>query len=98
MVEILNPKMNNLLINSFYLGIEEGVREWVYRLRNTGINTECSCHHEGYIQCQTLDPTDDIKKIKTIFLENNIEEFEIEIYIKGYQFSTLEIKSPIFTG
>jgi len=47
----------------FYLEIEEGVREAVRALRNAGINTECSCHHEGYIQCQSTDPTTEQRRI-----------------------------------
>jgi len=88
--------MKDYLTTVFYLNIEEQVRVWVHRLRNIGINTECSCHHDGYIQCQTLDPTTEIERIKTVFLENNIEDFEIRITIKGCHFSTLEIRSPVF--
>lgn len=84
------------LKNAFYLGIEEGVREWVYRLRNAGINTECSCHHEAYIQCQTVDPTEEIRRIKSVFLEHKVEDFEIRIQAKGCCFSILEIWSPVF--
>lgn len=32
--------------------IEEPVRDLVKYLRNNGINTECSCGHDMYIQCQ----------------------------------------------
>jgi len=30
--------------------IEPEIRELVYRLRNSGINTVCSCGHEMYVQ------------------------------------------------
>jgi hypothetical protein len=76
--------------------IEEGVRQWVYLLRNVGINTECSCHHKGYIQCQTLDPTTEIFRIKSVLLENGIEDFDISIIHKGTKCSSLEIHSPSF--
>ena len=33
---------------------EEGVRDLVKYLRNNGVNTECSCHHDMYIQCQYI--------------------------------------------
>ena len=82
--------------NSFYLKIEEGVREWVYKLRNHGINTECSCHHDGYIQCQTLDPTEEIRIIKSVLMENNVEDFNIVITITSWKFATLVIRSPHF--
>jgi hypothetical protein len=34
--------------------IEEPIRDLVKYLRNSGINTECSCGHDMYIQCQCL--------------------------------------------
>ncbi len=80
----------------FYHEIESGVREWVFWFRNAGVNTECSCHHKGYIQCQILDPTSDVMKIKGIMMEHNILDFEIEIKYRGFDFSIMEIRSPYF--
>ena len=34
--------------------IEEPVRDLVKYLRNNGVNTECSCGHDMYIQCQLI--------------------------------------------
>jgi hypothetical protein len=90
-------KNNQLINNNFYAQIEEGVREWVFKLRNSGINTECSCHHEGYIQCQCLDPTTEISVIQSLFLEHNIEDFTIDVKVQGV-FKSLEIRSPIFNS
>lgn len=81
---------------SFYNEIESGVRRFVFLLRNSGINTECSCHHEGYIQCQTIDPTTEISRIKTVMIEEGIEDFEIEIRETGLYYSVLNIRSPAF--
>lgn len=81
---------------SFYNEIESGVQQFVFLLRNAGINTECSCHHKGYIQCQTLDPTTEVGRIKTVMIEEGIEEFEIEILYRGLDYSMLEIRSPAF--
>lgn len=81
--------------HTFYLEIESGVRHFVFLLRNAGINTECSCHHEGYIQCQTLDPTTEIRIIKTVMIEEGIEDFEIEIHTSLY-WSHIMIRSPAF--
>ena len=64
----------------FYQIIELGVREWVRKLRDGGINTECSCGHEGYIQCQSLDPMNDIQKIKDILHNNGLWEYTIELH------------------
>lgn len=81
----------------FYKSLESGVRRLVFLLRNEGINTECSCHHEGYIQCQTLDPTNEIRIIKSILWEEKIEDYEIEIRHKGMNTSScLTIRSPAF--
>ncbi len=81
----------------FYNEIETGVRHFVFLLRNEGINTECSCHHEGYIQCQTNDPTTELRRIKTVMIEEGIENYEIEIRYSGApNVSSLNIRSPAF--
>ena len=60
--------------------IEEGVREAVKRLRNRGINTECSCHHDMEIQFQVLDPTTELREIFNAFAEDGFcPLFEVEI-------------------
>lgn len=84
---------------NFYLEIEPKVRYWVYLLRNAGINTECSCEHEGYIQCQTLDPSTEIKRIITCFSINGLATYDIDIRVRCTNdslFSTLEIRSEKF--
>lgn len=40
---------------NFYGGLEDRVRNLVYVLRQHGINTECSCHHDGYVQVAAHD-------------------------------------------
>lgn len=63
----------------FYADIEAGVRPWVKTLRDAGINTECSCGHEGYIQCQVLlNPEAEIERIKRVLREAGLKEFRIE--------------------
>ena len=80
----------------FYHEIESGVRRFVFLLRNSGINTQCSCHHDGHIECQTFDPTTEVQRIKTIMIEEGIEDFEIEIRYTGLNWSILTIRSPAF--
>lgn len=87
---------NNQINNNFYESVEEGVRKIVFLLRNAGINTECSCHHDGYIQCQTLDPTTDVMRIKAVMAECNISNFTIKIKYEGFHFGTMDIYSPSF--
>jgi hypothetical protein len=46
---------SSMRVNDWYVNtIEAPVRELVYFLRNNGFNTECSCGHEMYIQCQYI--------------------------------------------
>ena len=84
-------------LTDFYMEIESGVRRLVFLLRNDGINTECSCHHKGYIQCQTIDPTSEIRIIKSILWDEKIEDYEIEIRHEGMNISScLVIRAPAF--
>lgn len=85
--------------NMFYSGLEDGVREYVRHLRNIGINTECSCHHEGYIQCQVLDPTEELRKLKTLFMVIGLTDYEIKFTSKQIDrchFDLMMITSPKF--
>ena len=92
------PEMTDL---QFYGEIEEGVRGWVKLLRNAGLNTECSCHHEGYIQCQSLDPTTEIDRIRRAFC-GKIDRYTITIIYQqtgmdaAYWSQSLNIQSPVF--
>ena len=40
--------------SEFYNAIEEPVRELVRRLRDSGVNTVCSCGHEMYVQADLI--------------------------------------------
>lgn len=92
------PEMSEL---HFYGDVEEGVREWVRLLRNAGLNTECSCHHEGYIQCQSLDPTTEIDRIRRAFF-GKVHQYKIEVLYEqtgndaAYWHQHLIITSPTF--
>jgi hypothetical protein len=87
---------------TFYSHIENGVRDWVRRLRDVGINTECSCGHEGYIQCQSLDPINDIQKIKDCLHEHGLWHYTIQFsyssFGKDYTgwSQSIEIRSKAF--
>lgn len=83
--------------------IEEPLRDIVRILRNNGINTECSCGHEKYIQCQYL-LDGDVRTINSLLfnyfhkLGMNEPDFTISVrhqVIKGHQYSSLEVKFPI---
>ena len=70
--------------DEFSSTIENGVREWVLWLREAGINTECSCGHEGYIQCQSLDPLTEIGRIKAVLHEHDLWDYKIELTYQAY--------------
>lgn len=59
--------------------IEPEVREVVRALRNNGINTTCSCGHEMYIECQTLDQNTELSTIYCVMIELGIEFYHVEI-------------------
>ena len=88
--------------NQFALELEDGVREWVLRLRAAGINTECSCGHEGYIQCQSIDPPTEIERIKAVLHDHGLWEYEITwtytAFAKDYSGwrQSIEIRSKMF--
>jgi len=76
--------------------IEEPVRDLVRILRNNGFNTECSCGHRMYIQCQYItDGT--LQQLDTLLFNNGCRDYEINVVItrtNGYLSSSLEIKLP----
>ena len=60
--------------------IEAGVRDLVYLLRNNGINTECSCEHEKYIQCQYM--TDgSLQIINRLLSDAGVRNYTIDVKI-----------------
>lgn len=82
--------------------IEFPVREIVKNLRNQGINTECSCGHRLYIQCQTIDLDREINIIFNVLITMGIKKYVVDVYIDynsdiGY-FKSLEIRFPDKNG
>ena len=64
--------------------IEEPIRDIVKYLRNNGINTECSCGHEMYIQCQYI-ADGNIKELHDLlccYLYKNNRKKNYEINVK----------------
>ena len=91
--------ISNLFENNWYeKNIEKGVRELVFYLRNNGFNTECSCEHEKYVQCQYILDGEIMRLLNILsnyFHEKNIPcdyEVDIRIIVKdGHQYPTLNI-------
>lgn len=61
----------------FFDELESGVREWVRKFRDAGINTTCSCHHEGYIYCQSSDPIEEVLRIRELM--TTVRNYDIEV-------------------
>jgi hypothetical protein len=81
--------------------IEEGVRKAVFALRNAGINTVCSCHHDGYIQCETFDAKEELRTIYDVMFDLRIKDYSVEIrrsVLDYHPYDKLEIRSPSFFG
>lgn len=80
--------------------IEEGVRDLVKLLRNNGFNTECSCHHDMYIQCQfMLDG--ELMNLHNLLCNNGYENYEVTVQIKCVDlvpFTNLNIQLPKIEG
>lgn len=83
----------------WYSQMESGVRDWVNIFRNVGINTTCSCHHKGYIQCESLDPTTEITTIRNVFMELEIKDYVILFFGEekaGLYHQYIQIQSSVF--
>lgn len=65
-------------MSDWYAGIEKGIRQQVWLLRNNGINTTCSCEHEMYIEFDSYSPTEEKDIIYNTLTENGYEGFIIE--------------------
>jgi len=65
--------------------IEEQIRPEVKLLRENGFNTECSCHHEMYVQCQFI-------------LDGEIKRLHDLLFIAGYKNYTIEVVEKVMDG
>ena len=81
--------------------IEEGLSELVKYLRNNGVNTLCSCEHDGYIQSEYL-MDGSLNELHSLLFyyhsENNLPvNYTIELHHaveNGHTHSFVEIKLP----
>ena len=85
----------------WYLCVEDPLKEIVFRLRNAGINTECSCGHGRYIQCQSLDQHEDLKTIYNVLVELGIKDYRAVVYDfveDGWRRTHIEVTLPDENG
>lgn len=83
----------------FYSSLEEGVRDVVYKLRNAGINTIASCHHEGSITAEFYNFEEDLEKIDNVMFEMGITCYRVMVCLQHNRNSYkkwIEIFSPCF--
>jgi len=85
-------------MNWYTENIEEGVRDLVRLLRDNGFNTECSCHHDMYIQCQYVcnGSLFDLHNLIYNYLYERGEklDYRIEVVMEvkdGHQYCSLNI-------
>jgi len=67
-------------MNWYEENIEEPIRDLVKLLRDNGFNTECSCGHETYVQCQCI-PDGVLQRLHNLLFEN-YKNYKIEITLK----------------
>lgn len=63
--------------------IEEPIRDIVRLLRDNGFNTECSCGHEMYVQCQYVR-NHDMKRLSDLlynYMHGNSQEINYKIVL-----------------
>jgi len=82
--------------------IEEPVRDVVRLLRDHGFNTDCSCGHKMYIQCQfSLDgELERLHNLLYCYFAERKEPIDYEIIVRhkvvdGYSYTSLDVQLPI---
>jgi len=76
-------------MTAFYSGIGAGIRKLVKALRDNGINTIRSCHHEWYIEAYTDDPTEELETIHAVMYTLGIKNYTVafNIVVRGNEFN-----------
>ena len=73
--------------------IEAEIRKEVNLLRDNGFNTECSCGHNMYVQCQYV-VDGEIQLLHKILFNNGYRDYTISIELRvdeGHSYSHLQI-------
>jgi hypothetical protein len=77
--------------------IEEPIRDLVKLLRDNGFNTQCSCGHKMYVECQyPMGEGGEMFRLDQLLYNKGYRDYEISMVLKrrdGYiSGSSLEIK------
>jgi hypothetical protein len=76
--------MKAISVNKFYESIDIYLRDLIYELRNSGINTYFSCEHLKCIECENYMNVDHINLIRKI-CEKHLKKFVVsEIEFDDY--------------
>jgi hypothetical protein len=93
-------KVSDIPDTEFYHNLDEGMAGVIFILRNYGINTTCSCGHEGYIQCDSFTDYSSEMDIENALYVANCLPYTLNWHkdrqVGGSQHSFLEIRSPTF--
>lgn len=65
----------------FYRSLEPGIREVVRLLRDHGFNTDCSCEHEMYVQCE-LSHAEEVERVYQVLTSHGYDGFRIEFVLR----------------
>ena len=79
---------------NWYDCIELNIKPIVKLLRDNGFNTECSCEHEMYVQCQFIQDGE-LKRLDDLLFNNGFRDYVIMSEIKrieGYSYSSIRIE------
>jgi len=60
--------------------IEPPIRDLVKLLRDNGFNTECSCGHKMYVQCQII-PDGELQRLHNLLFEH-YKDYSIDIHLE----------------
>lgn len=79
---------------NWYEGLEEPIRNTVKLLRDNGFNTECSCGHEMYVQCEYL-VDGEIKRLHDLLYNSDYRNYIINVTVQvmdGHMYPSLEVR------
>ena len=81
--------------------IEGPLRDLVKYLRNNGINTECSCAHEGWVQCQYMIDGDlyHLHHLLFLYFHNKKRPINYTIHVEhkvreGKSYTSMQVDLP----
>ena len=84
--------------SDWYQNLEDPVRKIVKNLRNSGINTICSCGHGMWIQCETYNEHEDLGTIYEILTGMGIRDYHVEVFERvknAVRHQHIEIALPV---